>query len=483
MIVLELIRIVLGLVFLLVLPGYTFLFATRWKYESEIERWVVVFVLSLGFILLNGVLLDITWEISLFPIILYNLLFVLVFLIVGAIRYIKNGPLCIEKTDEKIISKEERAIYNAMIVACVIGIVFVSIFIYLIRPDSEKYTQLYFYQEKVPLNSDGTFSYLGYMGKLEYDNGTFSVYIDTNNDSAFELVYQKSNYAILTHNTFKMNNTDWHIGDVSHKEILFSNYPIKNIDSEYSFSFVISNKERVAKNYTYEIKISDTLIHSDTVYVENEETVRIYASVLVSLTSGQDRISVVLSTGQEIYFWEKFTLLYFHQEEISLTRYSEGIRLENATFNFLNLKGIVTNTTEIDTLVYIDLDKNSSFDPSELVFNMTDENISLQDTFIVNNKSWHIKNVTETSIIIAAYPTTKVGINYTIDFIIENYEVGPKIYTYTVLVSDKVILEATKYVKTKERVTVSFPTAETNGTEKISVVLDTGQEIYFLEKP
>ena len=130
----------------------------------------------------------------------------------------------------------------------------------------------------------------------------------------------------------------------------------------------------------------------------------------------------------------------------------------------------MVNSTSTEQLVYIDLNNNSFYDPSDLVYNITDGNVTVRETFILGNTSWHVKEFTKNSITMANYPTTKVGVNYSFNFIIENH------------VSNRTILIDEIFVVSSEKVTVSFPVSETNGTEKITVILDSGEEIYFWEK-
>ncbi len=480
--IIETLRIIIGSIFLLILPGYSLLFAIRWRYDNEIEKWALIFVSSLGLIILNVLLLDQTWEISFIPIITYISLFILFFLIIGSLRYIKEGPIVSNiKTEEKI-TPEQNKIYNSIIFSCILGIIFLSVFIILARPDDEKFTEIYFYQEKLKLDNN-EFEYLGYSGKVDFSDSDISVYLDLDNNSIFsssELVYFESNYMLLTQETFELNNTDWHIADVSHDEILIANYPVGELGSNYSFSFVISNHRGEPYNYTYSIKVSDDTILSKVVALEDKT--RIYVTFPTSETSGEDKISIELDTGESIHFWERFSLLYFYERAVTLESYQQELNLTNDSFKFFGLNGSVNNSTEINKLVYIDLNNNSVYDTSELVYNFTGTNISVQETFVVENSSWHIKNVTENKIIFANYPTTKVGINYTFSFIIENREIGPRNYTYTVKATDDTILEDKVFVEYKEKVTVTFPVTETNGSEKIYVTLDSSEQIYFEEQ-
>ncbi|MFQ6087299.1 MAG: hypothetical protein ACE5K0_00145 [Candidatus Methanofastidiosia archaeon] len=163
---------------------------------------------------------------------------------------------------------------------------------------------------------------------------------------------------------------------------------------------------------------------------------------------------------------EEFTELYFHFEKLDTT---EG--REYREFNFKGFKFFVKNQK-----VWVDFNENGVIDEREGEFRKG-------DTLNLNGFFWNISDIAEdgSQILLGGYPKElRVGTQINFSFVISNRLGRDYTYTYEVYSNENLVLSEKVFVESgeKKKITVSFVIEEI-GEVKVSVVLDTGEEIHF----
>lgn len=150
-------RIIIGLPFVLFFPGYTLIAALFTKKDSigGIERLALSFGLSLAVVPLIGLILNYVWEISLYPVLISNTVFIVV---MCAVTWLRRRQLPLEQRYEPKIAFEmpqwrgkSRLDRSLSVILALSIIAAIGTLIYVVASPrvGEKFTEFYI------LNSDG----------------------------------------------------------------------------------------------------------------------------------------------------------------------------------------------------------------------------------------------------------------------------------------------------------------------------------------
>jgi archaeosine-15-forming tRNA-guanine transglycosylase len=159
---------------------------------------------------------------------------------------------------------------------------------------------------------------------------------------------------------------------------------------------------------------------------------------------------------------EPFTELYFVLERAETT---ESTEYRICTFQ--NLK-----TYKKANEIWIDFN-NSGTKEIEEIFNRG-------DTFSINGEFWSIVDLSESQILFGKYPTEANRGKINFSFVIVNHLGKDYPYKYIINIDDISVFENSVYVvnEGKEIIYVEIDITQT-GEQKISISLNTGQEIHF----
>lgn len=187
----------------------------------------------------------------------------------------------------------------------------------------------------------------------------------------------------------------------------------------------------------------------------DDEEKPLYYGIILACIVGIATTSVLLlqSTPPQ----EEFSELYFHFERIDLT---DG-------------KGVFQGcTVEVLTTIWIDLNKNESRDQ--------DETFLAGDTFTLEGEFWNISDVAKDSsqILFGKFPKEVNPGTINFSFVIVNHLQEDHVYEYTVTVDGSTQKESILIKKEEKKVVFQSVTVDT-GEYKVSVALDTGEEIHF----
>lgn len=182
----------------------------------------------------------------------------------------------------------------------------------------------------------------------------------------------------------------------------------------------------------------------------------LYYGIILACIIGIGITGVMLyqSTPQE----DEFSELYFYFERIDLV---DG----KGTFQGC--------TVTVATTIWIDLDKNGG---------QTEEETFLAgDTFVLHNECWNIADIAKDSsqILFGKFPKRVAPGEINFSFVIVNHLLTDHEYEYTITVNGTAHRE-TVFIKSGEK-KVMFQSVimEKEGEYRVSVSLDTGEEIYF----
>lgn len=165
---------------------------------------------------------------------------------------------------------------------------------------------------------------------------------------------------------------------------------------------------------------------------------------------------------------EEFSELYFYFERIHLDK-------GNGTFEKVSL--------EVSTTIWIDINGNTIKEQEEIFLK--------GDTFVLNNEFWHISDVAEdfSQILFGKFPKEISPGDINFSFVIVNHVSDDYTYEYTITCTgennkneDNKIYTKTQNIliknEEKKNVSHSFLIKE-KGEYKVTVTIDTGEEIYF----
>lgn len=155
---------------------------------------------------------------------------------------------------------------------------------------------------------------------------------------------------------------------------------------------------------------------------------------------------------------EEFTELYFYFERLDLVD-GEG--------TFLGV------TIQVGDIIWIDLDGNQSISEEETFLP--------GDTVVVNGEFWNISDVAKdrSQILMGKFPKKVAAGKINFSFVVVNHLLQDHQYAYVVIAGEQ-SSEGTVLVKKEEKETIYYSVFLTEvGTCRVSVTVDTGEEIYF----
>ncbi|MEA1993286.1 MAG: hypothetical protein U9N35_02670 [Euryarchaeota archaeon] len=163
--------------------------------------------------------------------------------------------------------------YKLVIAACAVGLILTQVFIHEYKRDPNEYTELNFV----------------FVKKEAVING--------------EYIIQFENPVKTKERVFSYNNEFYTILEHNDDTVLLAKYP-KTIEKnqEFSFSFEITNRLGEIWTYTYFISVNEEVVKENTIAVSNKEKKLIKEELRIP-SMGTAKLSVRLSTGEEIYFY------------------------------------------------------------------------------------------------------------------------------------------------------------------------------------
>jgi len=186
----------------------------------------------------------------------------------------------------------------------------------------------------------------------------------------------------------------------------------------------------------------------------------IYYAVAIAALIGITLVVYDIATSEKPQ--EKFTELYFMYERKTLENQSGVLKTD--------LDGIDIHVRMNE--VWIDLNGNDVQDADEIFFK--------GDSFTIAGKDWNVSDFSDTEILFGGYPKQKARGDMSVSFEIVNHRGETHTYEYTIY-SDDVPLQSGKVevlLEGKELLTCTIEIKE-EGNHRITVRLDTGEEIYF----
>ncbi len=163
--------------------------------------------------------------------------------------------------------------YKIIILASILGLVVTQLFIYEFKNDPNEYTELNFVCVK----------------KEAVTNDGYTIYFDT---------------PVKTEDRVFSYNNEWYtILEYSKETALLAAYPKKIASNEqFTFSFEITNHLGHAWEYRYSVVVDEEIVEEGTLSAENTEKRVIQESLRID-SPGRHKVSIRLSTGEEIHFY------------------------------------------------------------------------------------------------------------------------------------------------------------------------------------
>jgi len=186
----------------------------------------------------------------------------------------------------------------------------------------------------------------------------------------------------------------------------------------------------------------------------------IYYAVAIAALIGITLVVYDIATSEKPR--EKFTELYFMYERKTLENQSGVLKTD------LDGIDIYVRMNE----VWIDLNGNGLQDANEIFLK--------GDSFTIAGKDWNVSDFSDTEILLGGYPKQKACGDMSVSFEIVNHQGEKHTYEYTIY-SDDVLLRSGKVevlLEKKELLTCTIEIKE-KGNHRITIRLDTGEEIYF----
>ncbi|MGD2248708.1 MAG: hypothetical protein PVF58_09900 [Candidatus Methanofastidiosia archaeon] len=163
---------------------------------------------------------------------------------------------------------------------------------------------------------------------------------------------------------------------------------------------------------------------------------------------------------------KEFSELYFYFERVNI---QDG----EATF-----EGV---TIQVSTTIWIDINKNNTQDQGETFLK--------GDTFVLHNEFWHISDVAKdfSQILFGKFPKEVPPGDINFSFVIVNHVSTD--YTYQYIITCNTVQGEKEPIHTKtqdipikkeeKKIISQFISIKEKGEYKITVTIDTGEEIYF----
>jgi uncharacterized membrane protein len=122
--------------------------------------------------------------------------------------------------------------------------------------------------------------------------------------------------------------------------------------------------------------------------------------------------------------------------------------------------------------VLVDINNNGVFD--------NDEVFKKGDTFSFRNRYWNIVDVSETQILFGKYPKEIERGEFNFTFVIINHLGKAHEYNYTIKYNELVVSSEKISIENEEKIEIDATIlASEIGEAKISIILDTGEEVHF----
>jgi hypothetical protein len=122
--------------------------------------------------------------------------------------------------------------------------------------------------------------------------------------------------------------------------------------------------------------------------------------------------------------------------------------------------------------VLVDINNNGVFD--------NDEVFRKGDTFSFRNRYWNIVDVSETQILFGKYPKEIERGECNFTFVIINHLGKAHEYNYTIKYNEMIVSSEKISIENEEKMEIDATIlASETGEAKISIILDTGEEVHF----
>ena len=190
----------------------------------------------------------------------------------------------------------------------------------------------------------------------------------------------------------------------------------------------------------------------------DDEEKPLYYGIILACMVGIAATSVLLLKSNPPQ--EEFSELYFYFEKIDLAD-SKG-EFHGCTVEISSL-----------TTIWIDLNKNGVTD--------FEETFLAGDTFTLNNEFWNISDVAkdESQVLFGKFPKEVIPGTINFSFVIVNHLSEDHVYEYTVTVNGTTLKETISVKKEEKKLIYQSLSVDAPGEFKVSVITDTGEEIYF----
>ena len=188
----------------------------------------------------------------------------------------------------------------------------------------------------------------------------------------------------------------------------------------------------------------------------NEEEKTLYYGIILACIIGIATTSVLLVRTKPPQ--EEFSELYFYFERIDLI---EG----KGTFQGC--------TVEVSNMIWIDLNKDGFADDEETFL--------AGDTFVLEDEFWNISDVAKdrSQILFGKFPKDVYTGTINFSFVIVNHLSEDHLYEYTIAFNGTAKTESISVKKEEKKVVFQSIHIDIKGEYKVSITIDTGEEIYF----
>lgn len=188
----------------------------------------------------------------------------------------------------------------------------------------------------------------------------------------------------------------------------------------------------------------------------NEEEKTLYYGIILACIIGIATTSVLLVKTKPPQ--EEFSELYFYFERIDLIE-GEGA-----------FQGC---TVDVSHMIWIDLNKDGFAD--------NEETFLAGDTFVLEDEFWNISDVAKdgSQILFGKFPKYVYTGTINFSFVIVNHLSEDHVYEYTIAFNETAKTGSISVKKEEKKVVFQSIYIDTEGEHKVSITIDTGEEVYF----
>jgi hypothetical protein len=163
--------------------------------------------------------------------------------------------------------------FKLIIAACAVGLIVTQLVIHEFKRDPTEYTELNFV----------------FVKRAGEHNERYTIYFDTPVET--------------TERVFRYNCEYYTLLEYNDEMVLLAKYPKKiAVNESFTFSFEITNQLDNEWSYTYYISIDEEPVKDGMVTLCDGESTLVTAELQID-SPGERKVSVQLSTGEEIYFY------------------------------------------------------------------------------------------------------------------------------------------------------------------------------------